>query len=307
VAWVTGSCLQPNRGQGTTVSCLHSTRWRTRLSSRRLASVGTFSECPFKHSFATDTLSTGNHAFVQTSQMAFVAATIALLSPAVAETGTDSQTHSCSLCMCTHINTTLLFPFLLTSLTFACRYLENGAVGAGGWMDAGNKSSIVVFACGDSEWTAVIETVDAAPSDFAQPTRYGPMCARLRTGVGGPACQRASLVLAGMFVGVPSLLALRACLRACALVWLPSRSVYCPEPCLRCLLLLLWHCDTATLCARLRLSTPEVLTPYSIAQLRFPFLLDSLSRIHRRGGPRRSRSCKRARATHRRGFSLWQT
>lgn len=56
----------------------------------------------------------------------------------------------------------------------ACKYLKNSAVGVapGGWLDAANMSSIVVFVCDEGQhWTAVIETSTAKTlpptTDFA--------------------------------------------------------------------------------------------------------------------------------------------
>ena len=66
----------------------------------------------------------------------------------------------------------------------ACHYLENSAVGTGGFLDASNGSSIVVFLCdpadatiststaGGKQWSVVIETASAKSADFATPTTF---------------------------------------------------------------------------------------------------------------------------------------
>jgi hypothetical protein len=70
-----------------------------------------------------------------------------------------------------------------------CSYLENSAVGlggaGGGWVEAKNRSSIVVFLCesgsnaadsttaaASKQWSAVIETGSAESTDFATPTAF---------------------------------------------------------------------------------------------------------------------------------------
>ena len=54
-----------------------------------------------------------------------------------------------------------------------CKYLANAGVGhaPGGWVDAPNVSSIVVFLC-DHDWTAVIETMSAPHGSFPGPTTF---------------------------------------------------------------------------------------------------------------------------------------